>query len=60
MDLHEFGVCLQYAIRKKQLNFGGDPDPDTDSAANFFFKHRNAKNFQGSLLQVALKYLECF
>ena len=47
MDLHEFGVCLQYAIRKKQLNFGGDPDPDTDSAANFFFNTEMQRIFKG-------------
>ena len=31
----KFGVWLWYAIRKKRLTFGGDPDPD--SAAGFRF-----------------------
>ena len=33
----KFGVCLWYAVRKKQLHFGGDPDRDLNSAAGFCF-----------------------
>ena len=42
----KFGVCLWYAVRKKRLNFGGDPDQDLDFVAGFFF--------QGSILKYIL------
>ena len=31
----KFGVWLRYGVRKKQLTFGGDPNPDPDSVAGF-------------------------
>ena len=34
----KFGVWLQHAIGKKRLTFGGDLNPDLDSAAGFISK----------------------
>ena len=32
----KFDVKLQRRVGKKRITFGGDPDPDLDSAAGFF------------------------
>ena len=56
-------MWLRYVVRKKRLDFGGDPDPDLDSAAGFLLTHFNIEQrriFQWTILQVVNILLKAF